>query len=245
MLVRPVLAAMFVVLASSGIAAPASGSSLSRRDAATTFDSFDRPDAGTLGEAESGEPWESFNGLWRISSGAAVFEPGGSVAEATVDTGLSDAFRADADITLSPTLHRANAGITILHRNHGNHVFCKVEVTAGHPNGFMSIGTYVHGTGTSLFGPASYEDDLGLRNGRTYHVACRREGDRIVWTIAGGNLAERKHVHYLLTPDDIAAFGDATSQGLRARYTFDEDDGGSRWEDFEVSRIDDAARRAR
>jgi hypothetical protein len=245
MLARTVVAAVLALIAGAGMAAPASGAARALRGAATTYDTFDRPDATALGDAESGQPWEYFNGNWRISSGAAVFEPGGSVAEATLDTGMSDAFKAEADITLSPTLDRANAGITILHRNHGNHVFCKVEVTAGHPNGFMSIGTYVGGTGTSLLGPASFDDDVGLRNGETYHVACRREGDRVVWTIDGGSLVERARVHYLLTAADIAAFGDATSQGLRSRYAFDEDDGGSRWEDFEVRPLADPARRPR
>lgn len=197
-------------------------------------DRFNRHDAGTLGDSDSGQPWEYANGTWSVDAATAVFNADGSVAEAIVDSDLSDGFKAEADITLSPKPLRANAGLTILHRDHANHIFCKVEVTEGHPKGLISIGKYVDGRGRSLLGPPSYEDGLGLRNGPTYHGICKRQGDRISWRISGGDLDTPHRVHYTLSTEDIAAFGDATAHGLRARVAWDEDDGGTRWDNFDV-----------
>ncbi len=45
----------------------------------------------------------------------AVFNADSSIAEATLDSDLSDEFKAEADITLSSESLRANAGLTILH----------------------------------------------------------------------------------------------------------------------------------
>ena len=202
--------------------------------ASVVSDTFNRHDAGMLGDADSGQPWAYANGTWSVDAATAVFNADGSVAEAVVDSDLSDAFKAEADITLSSEPLRANAGLTILHRDHANHVFCKVEITEGHPRGFISIGKYVDGSGRSLLGPPSYEDGLGLHNGRTYHGICKRQGDRISWRISGGDLDTPKRVHYTLSAEDIAAFGDATAHGLRARVARDEDDGGTRWDNFDV-----------
>lgn len=205
--------------------------------ASVVSDTFNRHDAAILGEADSGQSWEYSNGSWSIDADAAVFNADGSVAEAVVDSDLSDAFKAEAEITLSSESLRANAGLTILHRDHANHIFCKVEVTEGHPEGFISIGKYVDGRGRSLLGPASYEDGLGLHNGQTYHGVCKRRGDRISWRISGGDLDTQERVHYDLSAEDIAAFGDATTHGLRARVAWDEDDGGTRWDNFDVEAI--------
>ncbi len=235
-LVRRVLPTFVLLMAMTAISgadvrSPARGGSGS---ASVVSDRFNRHDAVMLGDADSGQSWEYANGTWSVDAGTAVFNAEGSVAEAIVDSDLSDAFKAEADITLSSESLRANAGLTILHRDHANHVFCKVEVTEGHPEGFISIGKYVDGRGRSLLGPPSYEDGLGLHNGRTYHGICKREGDRISWRISGGDLDTAKRVHYTLSTDDIAAFGDATAHGLRARVAWDEDDGGTRWDNFDV-----------
>jgi hypothetical protein len=231
--VLPTLVLLMVMTATAG----AGASSLPRGGAATASvvsDTFDRRDASTLGDADSGQHWEYANGTWSIDAATAVFNADGSIAEATVDSDLSDEFKAEADITLSSGSLRANAGLTILHRDHANHIFCKVEVTEGHPNGLISIGKYVGGQGRSLLGPPSYEDGVGLHNGRTYHGICKRRGDRISWRISGGDLDTAERVHYTLSAEDIAAFGDATAHGLRARLAWDEDDGGTRWDNFDV-----------
>jgi hypothetical protein len=200
----------------------------------SVVDTFNRRDATVLGQTDSGQPWEYSNGTWSIDADAAVFNADGSVAEAIVESDMSDAFKAEADITLSSGSLRANAGLTILHRDHANHVFCKVEVTKGHPEGFISIGKYVGGEGRSLLGPGSNQDGLGLHNGQTYHGVCKRRGDRISWRLSGGDLDTGERVHYDLSTEDIGAFGDATAQGLRARVASDEDDGGTHWDNFDV-----------
>lgn len=230
--VLPTLVLLMAMTTTSGaiVRSPAlRGSAL-----ASVVDTFDRRDAAMLGDADSGQPWEYANGTWSVDADAAVFNADGSVAEAIVNSDLSDAFKAEADITLSSKPLRANAGLTILHRDHANHIFCKVEVTEGHPEGFISIGKYVDGRGRSLLGPGSNQDGLGLHNGETYHGICKRRADRISWRISGGDLATPERVHYDLSADDIAAFGDATAHGLRARVAFDEDDGGTLWDNFDV-----------
>jgi hypothetical protein len=233
LLVRRVLPTLVLLMAmTSGALAvsPARAGSA----AASVVDTFNRRDSAMLGEADSGQPWEYSNGTWSVDADAAVFNADGSIAETVVDSDLSDSFKAEADITLSPEPLRANAGLTILHRDHANHIFCKVEVTEGHPGGLISIGKYVDGRGRSLLGPGAYEDDLGLTNGETYHGICKRQADRISWRISGGDLDSSIRVRYDLSAGDIAAFGDATAHGLRARVARDEDDAGTRWDNFDV-----------
>ena len=231
--VLPTLVLLIAMTAPAGadVRSPARGGSAR---ALVVSDTFDRQDAATLGDADSGQQWEYANGTWSVDAATAIFNADGSIAEATVDSGLADEFKAEADITLSSESLRANAGLTILHRDHANHIFCKVEVTEGHPKGFISIGKYVDGRGRSLLGPSSYQDGLGLHNGQTYHAICKRRGDRISWRISGGDLDMPERVHYTLSAEDIAAFGDATAHGLRARVAWDEDDGGTRWDNFDV-----------
>ena len=234
MLLRRVLPTLVLLMAMTASGAGARSIARGGSATASVSDTFDRHDAATLGDADSGQPWEYANGTWSVDAATAVFNADGSVAEAIVDSDLSDNFKAEADITLSSESLRANAGLTILHRDHANHIFCKVEVTEGHPKGFISIGKYVDGRGKSLLGPASYEDGLGLHNGETYHATCKRRDDRISWRISGGDLDTQERVHYTLSAEDIAAFGDATAHGLRARVARDEDDGGTRWDNFDV-----------
>ena len=231
--VLPTLVLLIAMTATAGAGVRSLGRGGSAR-ALVVSDTFDRQDAATLGDADSGQQWEYANGTWSVDAATAVFNGDGSIAEATVDSDLSDEFKAEADITLSSESLRANAGLTILHRDHANHIFCKVEVTDGHPKGLISIGKYVDGRGRSLLGPPSYEDGLGLHNGRTYHGICKRRGDRISWRISGGDLDTAERVHYTLSAEDIAAFGDATAHGLRSRVASDEDDGATRWDNFDV-----------
>ena len=233
-LVRRVLPTFVLLMAMTATSGAAVRSFEGLGAASAVSDTFNRHDAVTLGESDSGQPWEYANGTWSVDAATAVFNADGSVAEAIVDSDLSNGFKAEADITLSSRALRANAGLTILHRDHANHIFCKVEVTEGHPKGLISIGKYVDGRGRSLLGPASYEEGLGLHNGRTYHGICKRRGDRISWRISGGDLDTAERVHYTLSVEDIAAFGDATAHGLRARVAWDEDDGGTRWDNFDV-----------
>ncbi len=207
--VAAVLACSLVV-----IAAPAAW-------AWTTTDSFDRTD-GSLGS-----PWSQV-GSWAVEDARARFTSSQSYGYATVAMPTS-APVVEADITLSPTFRRANAGLTILWRDKSNHVFCKVEVTAGRPTGLMSIGRMRGGTITSLL---AYRAGTGFANGETYHVVCGRSGDVVTMTVSGGNLASPLSLSYRLSSTDKNAFGNATRVGLRSRRYWDEDDGLSTWDNF-------------
>jgi hypothetical protein len=189
--------------------------------AATITDSFNRPN-GPLGP-----PWMQV-GTWAVQANRARFTSSQAYGYATVNLPTSAA-TVEADITLSPTFRRANAGLTILWRDGANHVFCKIEVTAGRPTGLMAIGRKLGGRVTSLL---SYRTKTGFANGVTYHVVCRRSGDAVTLTVSGGNLASPLSVAYKLTSADKAAFGTATRVGLRSRRAADEDDGLSAWDNF-------------
>jgi hypothetical protein len=181
-------------------------------------DSFDRVD-GPLAA-----PWQQNNGTWVVSGSAARFASAQSYGYATVP-GTS----AEADIKLSPTPHRGNAGLTIMWRDAKNHIFCKIENTTGNPNGLMSIGRKSNNAVTSLLAKTM---NAGLHNGVTYHVACRRAGDVITMTVSGGDVSVPKTISYTLTSADKAAFGSGVRVGLRSRVYFDEDDGRSTWDNF-------------
>ena len=208
-LVAGVLACSLVVLAAETAAAT------------TTTDAFNRPN-GPLGS-----PW-SQEGSWAVEDLRARFTSSQAYGYATVPMPTSTSV-VEADITLSPTFRRANAGLTILWRDKSNHVFCKIEVTAGRPTGLMSIGRKKGGKVTSLL---SYRAGTGFANGQTYHVVCGRTGDVVTMTVSGGNLGSPLSVSYALTSSDKAAFGNATRVGLRSRRYWDEDDGLSTWDNF-------------
>ncbi|MEO8423999.1 MAG: hypothetical protein ABI595_08805 [Actinomycetota bacterium] len=187
---------------------------------ATAFsDSFNRS-AGALGS-----PWTTANSTWGVRSNRAKVLTAQYAAGIgyAVRPFVSTNFTVSADITLSPTYRRANAGLTLLFVSHANNIYCKIEVTPGNPNGLMSIGRRRGGVTTSLLAKIR---NTGFMNGRTYKVACGRTGNVIRMTV--GTLS----ITYTLTADDIAAFGSATNVGLRCHSTSDEDDGLSTYDNF-------------
>jgi hypothetical protein len=147
-----------------------------------------------------------------------------TTAIATVDTGTTSHV-AEADITLSPTWRRANAALTVAAVSYSTNFFCKVEVTAGNPNGLMSIGRRINGTITSLLASVK---NAGFSNGSTYHVVCGRQGNVITMQVGSRSLT------YRLTSSDLRAVGSATRAGLRTHLASDEDDGRSTYDDFVV-----------
>ena len=62
--------------------------------------------------------------------------------------GLHDDFVVAAVIRTSPG--RTNAGLTTLFMDHANHMWGKIEISPGHPRGFMSIGHRIRGRTASL-----------------------------------------------------------------------------------------------
>ena len=131
-----------------------------------------------------------------------------------------------ADITLSSTYHRANAGLTPGAVDYKNNLFCKIEVTDGNPNGLMSIGRRLNNVITSQL--AAYRN-AGFVNGATYHVTCARAGNVVTMTVG------TRSISYTLTSSDRAAFASATRVGMRAHVAPDEDDGMSVFDAFTVT----------
>jgi hypothetical protein len=189
-------------------------------------DAFNRHD-GPIGRA-----YTEYKGRWIVRDRVAVVSHAAPFSYATVRTGLSDDYRVDVDITLSPTRHRADAGIVTLYKDRDHHMLCKTEVTRQHSGGFLSIGHFLPGDDQAAL---AYRTKVGVHNGRTYHMRFTRRHRRVACTLSGGDLASRVTVHYELTAADRAAFGRAKQTGLRARVARGEDDGGSSWDNFSVT----------
>lgn len=217
-----------------------------------TADTFTRPDANSLGTAESGQAWVPMSltsgQAWGIRAERAAFIPSGNklVRYVRVDSGTAtpSALRIKADVTLSPV--SANVGLAL---NLGNkdRVFCKTERTPSstQPYGFMSIGgKFDGGDEKSVLGTArskfSAAEQLVL--GGIYHVAFVRSGDVVTCSVTGvnpdGSVVDET-VTYTLLPAQADGLT-RTSAGLRMRYvvnsgTSNEDDGQSRWDNVVVS----------
>jgi hypothetical protein len=152
-------------------------------------------------------------------------------AEAVVDAGTADAIGIEADVTLSPTPFRGNAGITYRYGDHANYLWSKLEVSEGHPGGMVTIGKVSDGTTVSLL---AHVDDIGIVNGATYHVRVDLDDDLVTVTVSGGGIGEAVSVSYRLTPEEMQRYGNNRLVGLRGRLALDEDDGLTRWERFSV-----------
>jgi hypothetical protein len=178
-----------------------------------------------------GSPWTNTGG-WAIDDGRVKLTSNGH-AETVVDTGLSDDYRVSADIALSP--NRANAGLSTLWKNHSNHLFCKIEVTPGNPQGLMSIGHQLNGRNKSLLKSAK---GFGLDKGKTYQLSVTKQGRTISCTVSGSSInGGAKTISYTLNGEQTSAFGSATRSGFRGKNLFDEDDGKTRYDNFAVRAI--------
>ena len=214
-------------------------------------DTFSRPDADTLGAAESGQRWApmhlSSGQAWGIRSERAAFLPSGNgfIRYARLDTHSASpsTMRIAADITFSDV--SAIAGL-VVNLASGNHVFCKAERTPNprQPYGFLAIGgRFDRGAEKSVLGTARSTFSAGerLTLGSRYHLVLARSGDDVTCSIAGTNAngdPVNESVHYTL--DRRQANGlTSTYAGLRMRYVVgsgysNEDDGGSRWDNIVV-----------
>jgi len=186
-------------------------------------DNFNRPD-GPIGAA-----WTQYNGTWVVSGNEAAVTAAGHISEATRKIGLSNNYSVSANITLSPTPLRANAGLTTNYVDHNNQLFCKVEVTAQHKGGFLSIGHILGGVANSLL---AYKTKVGVVNGGTYHMEVKRSGPKVRCTVSGGGLAAPSSVTYSVPRREGRALSKGRKAGLRSRWESDENDGLSRWDNF-------------
>lgn len=136
--------------------------------------------------------------------------------------------RAEADLTLSTG--RANAGLTVLWKDHSNHLWAKLEITPGNPTGRMTIGRRLRGKVTSLLASSRG----GLTRGATYHIVLQVSAGVATFTATGVTVPFSRTITYRLTSSDLGAFGSGGYGGVRAKYLYDEDDGGSRWDNLTV-----------
>jgi hypothetical protein len=218
------------------------------RAATVGFDAFDRPD-GLLGVADSGQPWQVYGqqcggctAAFFVDGGHARIDPASrvpTVGLAVIDTNLTSNYRVEADITMSSTYQRANTGLTALFRDPNNHLFCKIEVTAGNPEGLLTIGETQAGRITSLL---SRKRAVGLSNGTTYHLMIDVPADPrtspVQCTVSEADGAPIAAVSYRLNSRDWNAYGSGDEQGLRTKVEYDEDDAGSSWDHFQVTSND-------
>jgi hypothetical protein len=140
----------------------------------------------------------------------------------------TDLKKVEADLTLSP--ERSNAGLTVLWKNHRNHLWAKLEITPGNPNGLMTIGRRRGGRVKSLLARSRG----GLKAGETYHVELGVVGRTATFTVTGVTASFSRAISYRLSAEDQAAFGEGAHAGVRAKYLYDEDDGGTRWDNLSV-----------
>jgi hypothetical protein len=169
-----------------------------------------------------------------VRNQAAAVTDAGHIAEATRDIGVSNNYKVEADLGLSPTPLRANAGLVANYVGHNDQLYCKVEITAEHKGGFMSIGHILGGVANSLL---AYQTKVGVQNGGTYHMTFTRARRHVRCTVSGGGLAASSTVAYTLPRAEARSLRNGTSAGLRARWDPDEDDGLSTWDNFSATAL--------
>jgi hypothetical protein len=140
----------------------------------------------------------------------------------------ADAPQAQADVTLSNG--RSNAGLTVLWKDHRNNLWAKLEITPGNPDGRITIGRRRRGDVKSCLACAG----VNLQRGQTYHVDLKVEKNVATFKVTGASVTFSKTISYRLSSRDLDAFGSGRYAGVRAKYLYDEDDGGSRWDDLTV-----------
>ena len=144
--------------------------------------------------------------------------------------------RVSSQVRLSPGY--ANVGLVTPFRDARNYLYCKVELTPRNPNGAALLGHRIRGGQPSLVRAARA---IGLEPSAVYRLTMERRGRTIscgVWR-NGALVAE---LRYRMTQKDIMAFGGGPMAGLRIKVDdrgtrSDEDDGRSRFLDFQAAAI--------
>ena len=167
---------------------------------------------------------------WIVDAGAVrhAYTPNGpSELVMDVGRGLGADFAVSASITTSPG--RTNAGLTTLFKDHANHMWAKIEISPGHPAGFMTIGRHLAGVNSSLLA----KSPVPLLRSTTYRVSLRVTGTVVTWSVFDATgVTLIRSITYSLSAKDQAAFAGATKSGFRTKTLFDEDDGLTRLDDF-------------
>ena len=147
----------------------------------------------------------------------------------SIGMGINNDFTVAATMTTSPG--RTNAGLTTLFVNQANHMWAKIEISPGHPKGFMSIGHDIGGKTASLLAQAN----VPLTKSTSYDVSLSKVGMTLTFTVLTSTGTPLRSIVRTLTAAEIKALATASFAGLRTKTLFDEDDGGTRWEGFSVT----------
>jgi len=146
-----------------------------------------------------------------------------------IGMGMSNDFTVAATMTTSAG--RTNAGLTTLFVNQTNHMWAKIEISPGHPNGFMSIGRDLGGKTSSLLAQAN----VPLTKSTSYDVTLAKVGMTLTFTVLTSTGTPLRSITRTLSSAEITALSSASFAGLRTKTLWDEDDGGTRWEAFSVT----------
>ena len=187
--------------------------------AATSTDAFSSSD---LSHYTEGGP-----GNWYVTGGRLAHTYSSNLGSVEL-VRSADSPAAEADLTLSDG--RSNAGLTVLWKDHSNHLWAKLEITPGNPNGRMTIGRRAAGNVKSCLACSG----VSLHRGETYHISLEVVNDVATFSATGVTVSFSKTITYRLTSTDLNAFGSGSKAGVRGKYLFDEDDGGSRWDNLKV-----------
>ena len=200
---------------------------------ATELVAWDSFSDGEAAISDSGGVWTQVNHSWSVQDGQAVAAADRTrIGYAVMATPVSDAFTVQADITLSPTDLRAAPALVTNWMDNKNNMVTKLEVTPGHPGGMLAVGDQING---QIHSTLCKVERLGLVNGATYRLSVTRAGDIVTGSVT--SLADGSAIgscSAALSADALSAFGEGTGQGLRVKIKDDEDDGGSRWDNFAV-----------
>ena len=159
--------------------------------------------------------WHDIDGDWRRAKGSARIVEGSVSARTNVAYSVRQmrssygkrGMAITTKIRLSPGL--SNIGIVGPFRDVGNHLFCKVERTKPHPEGFLAIGRRLHGHKPAIL---VHENQIGLEAGQRYILKATRKRSKTTCSISqsGTRLAI---LTYTMRPADRAAFGSGRKVG--------------------------------
>jgi len=164
--------------------------------------------------------WMDVDGDWRRVDGVAKIVP----SSVSIRTNIAYSIRSmkssyakrgltvTTRLRLSPT--HSNVGVVGPYKDVGNHLFCKVEKTPVHPNGFLAIGRRLHGTKPAIH---VHEDNLGLTAARRYTLKLVRDRSAVTCTIARQGTIYGS-LDYHLTKPERRAFGSGKKTGIRSRW---------------------------
>jgi hypothetical protein len=183
------------------------------------------------------KPWVQADAKWHRATGAAkvnipTVNPNQNVGYATVQfRKVYQRIQVSAQLRLSPT--RANVGVVLPYVDVENHLFCKIEDTPAHPNGYLAIGRRLHGSQPTIL---ASDFNATVQTSRRYLMVVTRNR-RVVTCVLKRGATEMGRLTYHMKPQDVRAFGRGRRAGIRIRLVsrgtrMDEDDGRSSFESF-------------